>query len=1652
MKKNTFYSKPIFTGFLALLFIVINVSIVNAQDTDNDGIADSVDLDDDNDGILDTEECSVASPGLSVSGALPDFVLTNVLGETATDTYVTSGNILLGGASIAGTNNTILRNGWAANGVSDGDQLILTQNFELPTSGLVIRIPDTAVRNSDVVIWTINYTGSTANGILVDNNDKVNTGTGTPNVYDPSSTAATPVFANTTVVNGFQFVLDNDGDLYEAVNASGEGTNAGNAFDFEITLPNGITSFTITGEIETTNGTFDISGESLETDFANAVLLTPCDTDNDGIRDDLDTDSDNDGCPDALEGAGSFTEANVDSNEELTGAVDPTTGVPTATDVNNGQGTAPAVTDENDFSSCADSDGDGILDSVDLDDDNDGIPDTEENISCITTTDLNTPGFATNTDLTSGPSGTADLDGFDNGLFDFFASLEGAATWDDGVQIQNNPAIGDFIFTQPRNTGAAGDVATYEYTFPTAVANFSFVTGGLNNNDEVTITARVGGVDIPIGPDNFGNLVQGIEVSGNTVTGTVFDNSFDPLINVFTTIIPGLVDTITITSRKGDAVNTQVTIGMYSFGYCIVDEFADFDGDGVPNSLDLDSDNDGITDILEAGGTDTDNDGEVDYPTPGDPSSMTDTDMNGLEDGVEATPLTLPNSDALGGPDWLDIDADNDGIPDNVEAQPTSGYVPPSGIATGITDANMNGVDDAYENGTVIGITPENTDGDADPDYVDDDSDNDGIPDIQENGETANTILGVDTDNDGLDDNFDDSDDSAIPGATVNDGINPPNASNLGDEDGDLGTGGDVDYRDSLDTDEDNIPDTVDVDDDNDGIADVDENPAGIDPSADNDGDGVPNYLDDDSNNASIGNDDGLIEDGFDFDNDGIPNHFDIDSDNDGITDVVETDNGDLDTDNDGDIDAADGQADGNNDGQADNTAGTIPVNTDTNANDGPDFLDIDADDDGIVDNIEGQNTFTYNPPLGTDNDSDGLDDQYDTDFAGNNAFTPVDLDGDDTDDFRDLDTDNDGIPDLTEGWDIDGDGTPETVPSNSDADGDGLDDAFDNDDAVSDPTNGQVPTDFPDVQQPGGNLDWRQGNDIDGDGVNDDVDLDNDNDGIPDLVEGTDDTDGDGIPDFLDLDSDNDGIPDITEAGGTDADGDGQIDYPTPGDPMSLNDVNNDGLDDDVAATPLPDTDSDNDGLVDRLDLDSDNDGITDIIEAGGTDTDGDGQVDYATPGDPTTILDVDGDGFIDTIDTDDNTVSGIADGGTALPDEDTDGDGLPNRLDLDSDNDGIHDVLESGGTDTDSNGTADDDDDNVDNTGSNGIPTSAGGGNTPIDTGADGTPDYLNLDSDGDGCSDANEAYASATADGGDGGQFGTGTPAATDASGLVTAATYDTGAVASVIDATDATACDVLDSDGDGVLDDQEIADGTDLNDPCDFVIASITETQTGAYLAADCDGDGVDNGTEIADGTNPEDPCDFDPASITLVQSGDYLISDCDGDGVTNGTEITDGTNPDDPCDFIETSITLDQGGDYLLADCDGDTIPNGQEVTDGTDPNDPCSSNGGTPPAGTICDVTIESDLVAPGLNNDIFQINNIENFPNNTVRIYNRWGVLVFETQGYDNAGNAFRGISEGRVTINKNDALPVGIYFYIIEYVNNGNAEVIDGYLYVNR
>ena len=348
--------------------------------------------------------------------------------------------------------------------------------------------------------------------------------------------------------------------------------------------------------------------------------------------------------------------------------------------------------------------------------------------------------------------------------------------------------------------------------------------------------------------------------------------------------------------------------------------------------------------------------------------------------------------------------------------------------------------------------------------------------------------------------------------------------------------------------------------------------------------------------------------------------------------------------------------------------------------------------------------------------------------------------------------------------------------------------------------------------------------NDADGDGIDDAMDLDDDNDGIYDTVEGDEsvDSDGDGIPNYLDTDSDGDGCTDAKEAGYTDADADGVVDGTgiaadgtvTGSDGYSYPlDLNNNGVLDYLDATydAACQIDSDGDGIDDATDLDDDNDGIYDTAEGDANiDTDGDGIPNYLD-------TDSDGDGCSDakeagfTDDNNDGEVDGsaIATNGTVIGSdgydvpadvnnngiqdyleaaydvacqEDADGDGIDNLTDLDDDNDGIYDTAE---------------------------------GDDSVDTDGDGIPNYLDTDSDGDGCTDAKEAgYTDANADGiVDGSGIDTdGTVIGSD--GYTYPLDLNNNGVLDYLDATYDAACQI-DSDGDG------IDDATDLDDDNDGI---------------------------------------------------------------------------------------------------------------------------------------------------------------------------------------------------------------------------------------
>ncbi|MDG3581144.1 gliding motility-associated C-terminal domain-containing protein [Galbibacter pacificus] len=62
--------------------------------------------------------------------------------------------------------------------------------------------------------------------------------------------------------------------------------------------------------------------------------------------------------------------------------------------------------------------------------------------------------------------------------------------------------------------------------------------------------------------------------------------------------------------------------------------------------------------------------------------------------------------------------------------------------------------------------------------------------------------------------------------------------------------------------------------------------------------------------------------------------------------------------------------------------------------------------------------------------------------------------------------------------------------------------------------------------------------------------------------------------------------------------------------------------------------------------------------------------------------------------------------------------------------------------------------------------------------------------------------------------------------------------------------------------------------------------------------------------------------------------------------------------------------------------------------------------------------------------NDAFKIGCIEHYPENVLNIYNRNGVLVYHKKRYD---NSWKGYSNVHGVINKNERLPAGVYYYIL-------------------
>ena len=80
--------------------------------------------------------------------------------------------------------------------------------------------------------------------------------------------------------------------------------------------------------------------------------------------------------------------------------------------------------------------------------------------------------------------------------------------------------------------------------------------------------------------------------------------------------------------------------------------------------------------------------------------------------------------------------------------------------------------------------------------------------------------------------------------------------------------------------------------------------------------------------------------------------------------------------------------------------------------------------------------------------------------------------------------------------------------------------------------------------------------------------------------------------------------------------------------------------------------------------------------------------------------------------------------------------------------------------------------------------------------------------------------------------------------------------------------------------------------------------------------------------------------------------------------------------------------------------------------------------------------------------NDFFSISALPE-PNN-LKIFNRWGVKIYETDNYNSNGNVFTGFSSASSTIQSDKKLPTGTYFYVLTFTSSGQTTVKTGYLYI--
>lgn len=361
-----------------------------------------------------------------------------------------------------------------------------------------------------------------------------------------------------------------------------------------------------------------------------------------------------------------------------------------------------------------DSDGDGIYDNIDVDDDNDGIRDVTEETNCNNANGPKVNYKFLNESFGAGPRTTINTTYnaittycYENGVgapnTAACPTLSSVDLNDGEYAVYSTPQIASWAPTYWHMGGdhtgdPNGRMAIFNASYTPGIFYTASITGALPNIP-ITYSFWVLNIDRTDAPGIATRLRPNVRVEFRDTSN-----------NLLTSISTGNIAPTTAGNLAGNWVQFTASLNLNVDAFNVIfinnetgglgndlalddilitQALCDLDLDGVADVFDLDSDNDGLEDIIEVGlGGFSNAKGRMDV-------AWLDLNTNGLHDAAEGI-LSAPDFDGDGAANYMDLDSDNDAVFDvdesgagNINAIP--GFVNGDGDITG--DGKGDGID-----------------------------------------------------------------------------------------------------------------------------------------------------------------------------------------------------------------------------------------------------------------------------------------------------------------------------------------------------------------------------------------------------------------------------------------------------------------------------------------------------------------------------------------------------------------------------------------------------------------------------------------------------------------------------------------------------------------------------------------------------------------------------------------------------------------------------------------------------------------------------------------------------------------------------------------------------------------------------------------------